>query len=155
MMDKRLTKEETREKALRLLEFRPHSEKELRAKLIRAGAEEEDIDDTVAFLTEYGFLDDLKYALIKARDLSALKKFGRMRIAQELKMKGIAAEYIEEAVSELDADERENLLPLMEKKLKGDFERKSTERAIRYFASKGYKYEDIKNCIDTLKKGYE
>lgn len=154
-MEKQLTKEQTREKALRLLEFRSHSEKELRDKLVRAGAAAENIDETLEFLKEYGFLDDLKYALSKAKDLAAFKKYGRLRISAELKMLGICGEFIEEALSQIDINENEVLLPLMEKKLKGDFEKKSTERAIRYFAAKGYKYEDIKNCIDTLKKGYE
>lgn len=154
-MKAQLTREETKEKALRLLEFRSHSEKELRQKLIRANAVAEDIDDTVAFLYEYGFLDDLKYACGKAKDLAAFKKYGRGRIAQELKMLGIKSEYIDEALSELEFDEAQTLLPLMEKKLKGDFEKKSIERAIRYFASKGYKYDDIKNCIETLGKGNE
>lgn len=154
-MEKQLTKEQTKEKALRLLEFRSHSEKEIRDKLIRAGSAPEDIDDTVDFLTEYGFLDDLKYALAKSKDLAAFKKFGRKRIVSELKMLGIAGEYIEEAIAELEFNEEETLLPLMEKKLRGDFEKKSVERAIRYFAAKGYKYEDIKGCIETLAKGYE
>ena len=150
-MDKQLTKEETREKALRILEFRAHSEKELRTKLIRAGACDEDIDDTVEFLEEYGFLNDLKYAIAKAKDLKNIKKFGKIRIAQDLKMRGIDSEYIEEALSELEEDEEDMLLPLMEKKLRGDFDKKSIDRAIRYFASKGYRYDDIKRCIERLK----
>lgn len=154
-MDIKLTKEQTKEKALRILEFRSHSERELRQKLMRAGAAEEDIDSAVEFLTEYGFLNDLKYATAKAKDLAHLKKFGRMRIRQDLKMRGISTEFIDEALAELEFDERETLLPLIEKKLNGDFERKSIERAIRYFSSKGYKYDDIKNCIDEIKKGYE
>ncbi len=155
IMEKQLTKEQTKEKALRLLEFRSHSEYELRQKLTRAGALKEDIDSAAEFLTEYGFLDDLKYASAKARELANLKKFGRMRIRQDLKMRGIKPEYIDEALEELEFDERDTLMPLMEKKLKGDFEKKSIERAIRYFAAKGYKYDDIKGCIEELKKGYE
>ena len=151
IMEQKLTKEQTREKALCLLEFRSHSKKELCDKLIRAGAAEEDIDETVEFLFEYGFLDDLKYAIGKARDLANIKKFGRMRIYRDLQSRGISAEYIEQALSELDFDEEETLLPLMEKKLKGDFEKKSIDRAIRYFAAKGYRYDDIKRCIDTLR----
>lgn len=150
-MEKELTKEQAREKALRLLEFRPHSEKELGDKLKRAGAAEEDIFEIFEFLREYGFLDDLKYACSKARDLANLKKFGRMRIYSDLKSRGICAEYIEEALAELDFDEGEVLMPLAEKKLGGNFDKKNIERTIRYFYSKGYKYDDIKRCIDTLR----
>ena len=150
-MEKKLNAKETKEKALRLLEFRAHSEKELRDKLRRAGAENTDIDSAIEFLTEYRFLNDEKYAIAKAQDLAHLKKFGKKRIASELKMRGIASEYIDEALENIEIDERETLLPLVEKKLRGDFERKSIDRTIRYFAAKGNRYEDIKACIETVR----
>ena len=150
-MKKILTMEQTREKALRLLEFRSHSEKELRIKLLRDGAPEEAIDGAVSFLREYGFLNDRKYAIAKAHDLAKLKKFGKRRIYADLASKGIASEYIEEALGLLEHDEEEALLALVEKKLRGDFDRKNTERALRYFLSRGYRIEDIKRCIETLR----
>ena len=66
-------------------------------------------------------------------------------------MRGIASEYIDEALENIEIDERETLLLLVEKKLRGDFERKSIDRTIRYFAAKGYRYEDIKACIETVR----
>ena len=105
---KELTFDEAKDKALRLLEFRSHSERELSDKLKRAGAKEEDID----------------------------------------------AEYVEEAVSYLDEDEEDMLLPLVEKRLKGDFEKKNIDKCIRYFMYRGYGFSDIKNCIDNIKEKY-
>ena len=52
-MEKKLTFEQAKDKALRLIEFRSHSEKELREKLKHAGAEAEDIDSVVEFLLHY------------------------------------------------------------------------------------------------------
>ena len=102
---KELTFDEAKDKALRLLEFRSHSERELSDKLKRAGAKEEDIDEILEFCRNYGFLDDRKYAIAKAKDLKNLKKYGKRRIKSELYSKGIDAEYVEEAVSDLDEDE--------------------------------------------------
>lgn len=149
-----LTYEETKDKALRLLEYRAHSEKELADKLKIAGAREEDIETVMSFCREYGFVNDRQYALTKARDLKNLKKYGLRRIRQELYSKGIDAEYIEEAVEGLDGDEAETLMPLVEKKLKGDFDRKNADKCIRYFLYRGYSFGDIKNCIDILKSEY-
>ena len=59
---KELTFDEAKDKALRLLEFRSHSERELSDKLKRAGAKEEDIDEILEFCRNYGFLDDRKYS---------------------------------------------------------------------------------------------
>lgn len=139
---------------MRLLEFRSHSEKELTCKLIRAGADRDDLPPIIAFLKEYGFLNDKEYAKGLARDLQNLKKLGRHRIISELKVKGISGEDLEEALLELREDEEDELLPLLERKLGGDFEKKSIDRAIRYFIYRGYGFDDIKACIEKLKSDY-
>ncbi|NDO19904.1 regulatory protein RecX [Lachnospiraceae bacterium MD329] len=151
---KELTFEQTKDKALRLLEFRAHSERELTDKLKRAGAKDNNIEEVLEFCRNYGFVDDRSFAVKKARDLKNLKRYGIRRIKSELYSKGIAAEYIEEAVAELD-DNEEMLIPLVEKKLGGNFEKKNVDKCIRYFIYRGYSFSDIKNCIDELKIDYE
>lgn len=148
---KKLTYEEAREKALRLLEFRSHAEAELAAKLSRAGAEKEDIPKILAYLREYGLVNDGDYAKRLAKDLAHLKKYGKFRIRAELKNKGICPEDIENAMAGLDGEETETLLPLVKKRLGGNFERKNIEKIIRYFTYRGYSYGDIQGCIDQLK----
>ena len=151
---KELTFEQTKDKALRLLEFRAHSERELTDKLKRAGAKDNNIEEVLEFCRNYGFVDDRSFAVKKARDLKNLKRYGIRRIKSELYSKGIAAEYIEEAGAELD-DNEEMLIPLVEKKLGGNFEKKNVDKCIRYFIYRGYSFSDIKNCIDELKIDYE
>lgn len=149
-MEKKLDFSQAKEKALRLLEFRSHSEFELRTKLLRAGAESSDIDKIIDFLNEYSLIDDRKYAERLAADLSNLKKFGSYRIRSELMRRGIDRRICDDVIAELDADEEEMLLPLMEKKLGGDFERKSRDRAFRYFAARGYSFDDIKRAFSEI-----
>ncbi len=151
---KELNAVQAKEKALRLLEFRSHSEKELSDKLIRAGANKEDLPPIMSFLKEYGFLNDKEYAKGLARDLQNLKKLGKHRIIQELKAKGISGEDLEDALLELRDDEEDELFPLLERKLGGVFEKKNVDRAIRYFLYRGYSFGDIKACIDKLKSDY-
>lgn len=152
MIEKKvLNYDETREKALRLLEFRSHSERELIDKLKRAGSVDEDIERVLEFCREYGFVNDEQYAKRRARDLQNLKKFGRRRISQELRRKGIAQELIDLAVSELEDDEEDRLYPLVLKKLGGNFEQKSIDKCIRYFMYRGYGFGDIKSCIDRVR----
>ena len=83
------TYDKVKEKALRLLEFRSHSEYELRQKLHIAGASDEHIEQALEFCRHYGFVNDKSYALGKARDLINLKKYGLRRVKSELKMKGL------------------------------------------------------------------
>ena len=155
MIKKELTKSEAKEKALRLLAFRAHSEHELSEKLKRAGAKDEDLPEILAFVKEYGFVNDAEYAHHLAKDLQNIKKYGKKRIFAELKARGIASEYIEAALSELSDEEEDALLPLVSKKLGGNFEQKNIDKAIRYFIYRGYEFGDIKACIDKIKQNGE
>ena len=142
--------EQTKDKALRLLTFRAHSEKELCDKLRMAGAKEEDIERTLEFCRTYEFVNDLQYAKSKARDLKNLKKYGKRRIEAELYSKGISSETVSEAVGELEFDD-DILKMLVEKKLANNFEKKSIDRCMRYFLYRGYEMSDIRNCIEEIK----
>lgn len=99
---------------------------------------------------EYHLTDDRIYASRLANDLSNIKKFGKHRIKAELSRRGIKREIIYEVLDEIETDEGEQILPLMEKKLGGDFDRKSRDRAFRYFAARGYSFDDIKRAFDKI-----
>lgn len=146
-----LNYDETKEKALRLLEFRSHSEFELKEKLKRAGAEDENIDRALDFCREYGFVNDERYAKSKARDLQNLKKYGKHRIIMELRHKGISSDLIDIAVEELEEIEEDMLYTLVRKKLSNNFEKKNIDKCIRYFIYRGYSFGDIKNCVERIK----
>ena len=144
------TYEQVKEKTLRLLEFRSHAEGELKMKLRRLGAKEEHIQEAIAFCKEYGFVNDKEYAFRKAKDLYNLKKYGSHRIMQELRAKGIASHIAEEAIAQIEFKEDE-LRPLIEKKLKGDFDKKNIDKCIRYFIYRGYDFAQIKQFIEEIK----
>lgn len=147
------TYDKVKEKALRLLEFRSHSEFELTQKLRHHGASSEHIEDTLEFCRRYGFLNDASYAERKAHDLINLKKYGIRRVKSELKAKGISDDIIENVISTLDTDtECDALVGLVEKKLRGDFSDKNADKCIRYFVYRGYDIYDIKNAMQTVKE---
>ncbi|MBR4723321.1 MAG: regulatory protein RecX [Clostridia bacterium] len=155
MIKKELTKSETKEKALRLLAFRAHSEKELTEKLKMAGAKTEDIASVMEFVREYGFVNDAEYSAHLAKDLQNLKKYGKRRIVSELKKRGISAENIDSALSELSNGEEDLLFPLIERKLGSNFEKKNIDKTIRYFIYRGYDFDDIKACIEKIRQEAE
>ena len=147
------TYDKVKEKALRLLEFRSHSEFELKEKLRRGGACDEHIEDTLDFCRRYGFVNDHTYAERKAHDLIQLKKYGLRRVRSELKVKGINDAIIEDVMSALDPDiECDALTGLVEKKLRGDFSDKNAEKCIRYFIYRGSDIYDIKDAMRTVKE---
>ena len=148
---KELSFHDAKEKALRYLEFRSHSEKELSEKLKHSGAKDEDILSVITFLKEYNFLNDQSFAEKYAHDLVRLKKFGKNRVKLELSKKGISQEIISEVLEDFDWDSEDVLTPLVKKKLSGDFEKKSIDRCFRYFLYKGYSFDEIKSSIDKIK----
>lgn len=145
------TSEEVKSKALDLLSIRMHSEAEIRQKLKMRNAKSEDIDDAVEYLKECGVIDDYNFAQRYAEELSM--KYGKQRIKTELYKKGIDSGIVSEVTEEIE-DDREELLSLVEMKLRGDFSKKSTDRAIRYCASRGYSLSNIFSCIREVRGSF-
>ncbi len=75
--------------ALRLLSSRDMSEAELRRKLARFGFSTHEIDDAVSKCREYDYLDDQRYALLRARSLAQSGKGVGRKIVLDLKQRGI------------------------------------------------------------------
>jgi len=96
------------EYALRALARRSHSVSELRQKLRRRAATTDAVQPLLERLADRGWLDDYSYALAFARHRAQHRRFGRYRIARELRKRGVADELIDEAVCEaLPAEEDE------------------------------------------------
>lgn len=95
--------------ALNSLDYRDHSEREIRTKLLRKH-DAEYVDEAVEKLLELNLINDERYAENYARELFEHKKFGKMRIRAELRAKGISADIANEAVEALfDEEEPDNI----------------------------------------------
>ena len=143
----------SRDCALRLIEFRDRTEKELREKLTKKGYSEEQIEDTVEFLKNYGYIDDKRYASHFINDAINLKKWGKIRIRTELLHKGIDREVvdfaIEDAFSELDDD---RVLTEMKKRFSNsDFSNmKERNRIFGFFTRRGFTPDEIKGAMNKM-----
>jgi len=80
------------EAALRLLSYRPRSEKEMRRRLGRRGIGLRLIDETVRQLRERGYLDDKAFARFWTETREATSPRSRRLIAQELRAQGVDTE---------------------------------------------------------------
>ncbi len=90
--------------ALKLLNIRGRSIRELSFRLKRKGFSEKEIEDTISYLLERGFLDDR----ILARELISycqdVKGYGVRGVREFLKKRGIENHIIEEMTSEIQED---------------------------------------------------
>lgn len=147
--------DETKERALCILDFRMHSRYELKTKLLQKGAEADIAEAVLDELADYGVVNDSEFARALIRHLAENKMYGKRRIKSELSKRGVDSETANIALEEFEFDEKEQLYPLVERKLNGDFEKKSIDRTVRYFANHGYNIGDIFNCINLVKENYD
>ena len=137
--------------ALNSLDYRDHSEKEIRAKLMRKhGAEY--VDEAVEKLIELDLINDRRYAENYARELFEHKKFGKIRIKSELIAKGIASDIACETVNSLFEDEEpdniQRIVDIIEKKyynrMNDEVGRKKVFSALQRM---GYTFSDIREAM--------
>ena len=113
-----------KEKALYLLEHRNHSKRELTEKIARTAASWEAAEAAAGQMEELGLVDDQAYARDRAREMFLRKRWGPLRVKQELRRKGIDGELIEELLEEYrQRDEgglvAENVRAVLETKYSG------------------------------------
>jgi regulatory protein len=101
----------TMERATRLLAARPRSVGELRARLLEKDwTDAETVEEVLARLAEYGYLDDEKFAQNYAAYQVRQKPTGRLRLKHELAQRKIAPEIAENALEEVFSEVSEAAL---------------------------------------------
>lgn len=93
--------------AYRLLTYRPRSRTEIETKLHDKEFDVAIITAVLDDLARFGYVNDRQFANQWARSRIRLRGFGRRRIEQELKNKGIDREIIREVFDEIYVDETE------------------------------------------------
>lgn len=136
-----------REKALYLLEYRDHTKKELTEKIARTVASKEAARAAADRMEELGLIDDGSYAERYSRELFERKKYGPLRVRQELRQKGIEPELIDRLIAEYDDPQafRERIGEILERKYPGwQEDEKIKRRAFGALQRMGYSYEHIR-----------
>ena len=99
------TLEKARSAALRLLNTRPRSEKELQSRLTAKGFDQACIEHTLSSLKEQGLVGDESFAKEWVENRATFRPRGRRLLAQELRQKGVADETVRETLEELEPEE--------------------------------------------------
>lgn len=138
------------DKALSMLDMRRRSTKELHDYLRRKEFEEPVIQAVIDRLTHAGLLNDEEFARAWVRDRLLLKPKSKRALSAELFAKGISRETADLVLSELDTDDELSALQdSIERKLRQTkyATRENDDKLIAALAREGYKYSDIKNCL--------
>jgi regulatory protein len=137
-------------RAMRFLARREHSREELRRKLALRAQEGEDLDALLDDLARKGWLSDSRYAEHAIR--AKARRFGPLRLAQQLRAKGIDDETItqgfqaagEEGASAIEAVWRSRF----EARPVGDRER---ARQARFLQGRGFALDVILKFLKELR----
>lgn len=93
------------ESALRLLSYRPRSERELRERLARKGFDWRVVRATLARLRELGYVDDAAFARFWTETRQAYRPRSRRLAESELRRRGIGREEVEAATAGISDEE--------------------------------------------------
>ena len=164
------------ERAVGLLSLRPMSRKELLDKLCapprpkkgkypydrlddepdpalqsQREALREQAEGVAGRLTDLGLLDDGEYARAVARHYAG-KGYGSRKIRDELYRRGVPREYWEDALAEMETDNRQ-IDRLARQKLRGaEPTRENLKKVSDHLARRGYGWEEISSALDRLRE---
>ena len=133
-----------KKRALHLLEQMDRTEQQLREKLQASEYPEGCIEDAIAYVKQFHYLDDERYAETFTRYKK--DKMSRQQIKQKLMMKGVSRDIIANAIEEeYDVDENIHIRSILEKK---HFSSESSDegefrRIYNYLLRRGFRSNDI------------
>ena len=136
------TEPSLRTRAMRFLARREHSRAELQRKLASIAVEGDDVEALLDELAGKGWLSDARYAELAVR--SKARRFGPLRVAHQLRAKGVGDETIALAVASAGADGEANLERIWASRFSaapGDERQRG--RQVRFLQGRGFPLGDI------------
>ena len=127
---------------------------ELRRKLFEKGIQGPAVETILAELEASGFVDEERFARSYARGKFRIKRWGKGRISQELKLRQISSALIQLGLSEIDGDEYFATLDReAEKKWEKTKEKDAYKKnylVTHYLMSKGFEQDLIQEALSAL-----
>jgi regulatory protein len=132
------------------IDYQPRTSAEVRRRLAKSGFAEAVVEAVVSDLERAGLLDDSRFSAEWVESRSRKKGLGKLRLAAELRQKGVGRDQIEAAVSEIDAKAELNAaVALAGKRISpGDLGDPSAKRRLAgYLQRRGYNWEIIQQVF--------
>ena len=139
-----------KERALDLLDYKDYSYVELFHKLEK-NYSEETCYRVMDKMVELGTINDRRYAAGLARHYIEVKKFGRYKAYQQMKLKGLTKEVIDEALDKYEDGTYDRLRELAEKKIGKYIDADNGMAKLKnYLIRQGYSYDLVKEVVNDL-----
>lgn len=129
---------------------------DIREKLLKWGLSSADATRVVNDLTAQGFLDEQRFAHAFVKDRFAFNGWGRIKIAHQLRLKGIPDDVIDSSMTAIDDEQyRERLTELLRAKwrtVKQREPRAAWAAMMRFAASRGFETGIAAECVRQVTK---
>ena len=151
---KSVTVEEALVKLTHFCAYRDRSQKEVEDKLDTLHMIPEAKEKIIVELMQEGFLNEERFARSFVRGKFRIKKWGRIKITQELKKRGISSPIIKLGLTEIkESDYRSALYQVAEKKLKlirepNEFKKKG--KLADHLLRRGYESSLVFDCVNEI-----
>lgn len=145
-----------KEIAVRFVNYKPRTRFEVERKLRMSKITDSNINKTLNYLEDKGYLDDIVFAKEFIRQCIEYKNFSLKKTKLKLYQKGIDKSISDGLLANFyDEDlEKNNALKIAQKKARNlDLdEYKDQQKLYSYLVSNGFSYNLAKSCIDELKR---
>ncbi len=135
-------------RAMHLLEKMDRTEQQLRKKLLEGGYPNELVEEAIAYVKSYHYIDDERYARTFIRLNQDRRSIGRMKM--DLFAKGISADMIDRAIDEEYETLPETLIQKLIEKKNFDPDtatRQETAKMYQYLFRKGFSRDEIMHVL--------
>jgi regulatory protein len=151
---KRFSPTEALAKIQRYCAYQERSHKEVKNKLYEYGLYESQVDEIVSQLITEGFLNEERFAKAYAGGKFRIKKWGKLKIKNELEFLGLTKNCIQRGLKEIEtADYSKTLKTLINKKSTEIHEAnlyKKRDKVARFAIGKGYEPEMVWEYVRDL-----
>ena len=124
---------------------------DIREKLLKWGLNPSDATQVMTQLVGQGYIDERRFARAFVNDRFCFNGWGKIKIAHQLRLKGISGETIDEAMTIIDEEQyRQRLLELLQAKwrtVSGREPRAAWAAMMRFAASRGFEAGIAGECV--------
>ena len=139
-----------RARAMRFLARREHSRAELARKLAPLAEEGDDIEALLDDLANKGWLSDARYAELAVR--SKARRFGPLKVAHELRAKGVGDEAITRAFEKAADDGVASLERIWRSRFVAPpADQRERGKQVRFLQGRGFALEDVLRFLKGLR----
>lgn len=141
-------------KAANFCAYQERTQQEVRKRLSELEVVGDEAEHIIVWLIENNYLNEERFARIFAGSKFRQKRWGRLKIRQELKMRGVSEYCLKAGISEIDEDDYlQTLATLLAKKsleIKESNPLSKKQKLVQYALSKGFESDLVFDLVGKI-----